>query len=561
MKIRLKNKGTVVELSKRHFLAQGGEASIYVKDGISYKIYTDRSHMIPLAKIEELAGISRLEVMRPDDVLLDEHGVPVGCSMRFVDNATALCQVFTMAFKQRNGITPDKIAEMVGNMQDVLVHVHEHDVLVVDLNEMNLLADNSFGTVSWIDVDSWQTPSFPATAIMDSVRDWNAKAFTDLTDWFSFAVVTFQLWMGIHPYKGTHPSVKGLRERMAAGLSVFNREVTIPKMCPPLDAIPDRLRAWYKAVLEDGQRILPPDAVGVSAAILPKAQVLTGTDHLSITEFLSIGQDILHFLEAGPHRLAFTTDGLWVGKTLFRGIKPTAHAGLGPRQRVVVADIAGGWLELRDLLLNKPIDLKMRADAVMSHDGRIYFKSGDHVYEVSFMEMPDGSTRASAKQVANVMPSATRMFDGVVVQDMLGAWYASVFPLPGRSHQFHLKELDGLKMVDAKYDNGILMVVGAKGGKYDRWVFVVNPDFSGYACREHLKDISYTGLNFVVLETGVCAHIDEEERLALFSNKPGATQAKVVDDPTLTSAMKLYKCGTNVLFAQGGKLYRLSTRK
>ncbi len=559
MRVHLKNKGISVELSKRHFLAQGGEASIYVKDGISYKI-SDRSHMIPLAKIEELAGISRPEVMRPEDVLLDEHGAPIGCAMRFVSDAHALCQLFTMAFKQRNGVTPAKVAEMVGNMQEVLLHVHEKGILVVDLNEMNLLADKAFGKVSWIDVDSWQTSGFPATAIMDSVRDWNAKSFTELSDWFSFAVVTFQLWMGIHPYKGTHPQVKGMVERMRAGLSVFNGSVTIPKMCPPLDSIPDRLRSWYKAVLEDGQRVLPPDAVGVSSAIAPKVQLMAGTDHLSITEFLSVGQDILHFEALGPHRLAFTADGLWVGKTLYRGVAPNARAGLGPRQRVVVADSRNGWLDLRDLLLNKPVELNMRADAIMSHDGRIYFKSGEHINEVALMEMPDGSLRASARQVANVMPSATRLFDGMAVQDMLGAWYASVFPLPGKSHQFHLKELDGWRMVDAKYDNGVLMVVGAKGGKYDRWVFVLQPDFSGYMCREHLKDIAYTGLNFVVLETGVCAHIDEQERLVLFANKPG-TGGKMVDDPVLTSAMKLYRCGSNVLFAQGAKLYRISTRK
>jgi hypothetical protein len=105
------------------------------------------------------------------------------------------------------------------------------------------------------------------------------------------------------------------------------------------------------------------------------------------------------------------------------------------------------------------------------------------------------------------------------------------------------------------------MVVGAKGGSYNRWVFVLQADFSGYVCREWLKDIAYTGLNFVVLETGVCAHIDEQERLELFANKPTATQAKVVDDPVLTNAMKLYKCGPNVLFSQGSKLYKLSTRK
>jgi hypothetical protein len=560
MKVQLKNKGTVIELTKRHFLAQGGEASIYVKDGISYKIYTDHSHMIPLAKIEELAGISRLEVMKPDDVLLDEHGVPVGCTMRFVADAYSLCQLFTMAFKQRNGVTQDKVAKMVENMQDVLLHIHEKDILVVDLNEMNLLADKAFGKVSWIDVDSWQTLSFPATAIMDSVRDWNAKSFTEFTDWFSFAIVTFQLWMGIHPYKGTHPQVKGLKERMTANLSVFNHSVMIPKMCPPLDSIPDKYRAWYKAILEDGKRTLPPSAIGASVMVLPKVQMITGTDNLLITEYINCEYDILHFVALGSHNLVFTADGLFVDRTRYKDVLPTVCAGLGSGQRIVIADNHNGWLELRDLLLNKPIELNMKSDAIMSYDGRIYFKSSDNIYEVSFLTMPDGSAKASARQVANVMPRATKLFDGVAIQDMLGAWYASIFPFSGRSYQFHLKELDGWKLVDAKFDNGILMIVGIKNGSYCRWTLTLQSDFSGYVCRE-TKDITYAGLNFVVLENGICAHIDEEERLELFANRISSTQTKVVDDPVLTSAMKLYKRGTSVLFSQGNKLYKLSTRK
>ena len=36
----------------------------------------------------------------------------------------------------------------------------------------------------------------------------------DLAHWFAFAVVTFQLFTGIHPYKGKHPSVLDLDARM-----------------------------------------------------------------------------------------------------------------------------------------------------------------------------------------------------------------------------------------------------------------------------------------------------------------------------------------------------------
>lgn len=559
MKIQLKNQGTTVELNKRHFLAQGGEASIYVKSGVSYKIYTDRSHMIPLAKIEELSSISRQEVMKPEDVLLDEHGQPIGCSMRFVDNSYPVCQIFTMAFKNRNGVSQDLIFEMVENMKDVLLHIHEKKVLVVDLNEMNLLADKSFKKVSWIDVDSWQTPSFPATAIMDSVRDWNAKSFTELSDWFSFAVVTFQMWMGIHPYKGSHPQVKGLKERMVANLSVFNKSVGIPKMCPPLDYIPNQYCEWYKNIFEKGQRSLPPSAAGAIVLIVPKTGVITGTENISITEFLSFEHDIVNFESLGSYKICFTSEGTYVDKTLYKGVPSTSCVGLGPK-RIVSCSVQNTWIKLHDLLLNKSIDLNMKADSVMSYDGRIYFKSNDFIYEISFLEMPDSSLRASTKQVASVMPHATKLFDGMAIQDILGAKYASFFPQPGKSYQIHLKELDGWKIVDSKFDNGILMTVGTKNGKYHRWSFILNQDFNTYSYMEE-KDILYSGLNFIVLDNGICACINENEQLELFANKVGTTQIKVIKDPVINNSMKLYKCGSNVLFSHGNKLYKISTRK
>ena len=47
-------------------------------------------------------------------------------------------------------------------------------------------------------VDSYQTAHYPATAIMPSVRDWKVPLhdFSELSDWFSFAIVSFQVFLG-----------------------------------------------------------------------------------------------------------------------------------------------------------------------------------------------------------------------------------------------------------------------------------------------------------------------------------------------------------------------------
>jgi len=69
---------------------------------------------------------------------------------------------------------------------------------------------NNYKTPIFLDVDSYQTPSFHADALMESVRDpliQNNK-FTELSDWYSFGIVVFQMYIGIHPFKGRHPNFK-----------------------------------------------------------------------------------------------------------------------------------------------------------------------------------------------------------------------------------------------------------------------------------------------------------------------------------------------------------------
>src|SRR5690606_19878348 len=144
-------------------------------------------------------------------------------------------------------------------------NVHSAGIVIVDLNELNILVSKAIDQTFLIDVDSYQTAAYPATVIMPSVRDWSAKQFTELSDWFSYAVLAFQLFVGVHPYKGTHAQSAGidkdkrLEHRMRNNISAFRGDVSLPKCCYPFDAIPTVFRDWLKAVLDDGKRVAPPD--------------------------------------------------------------------------------------------------------------------------------------------------------------------------------------------------------------------------------------------------------------------------------------------------------------
>ena len=218
--------------------------------------------MISVQKLNELAALSEPNIIRPLDLLLDHRNLPVGYTMRHVADAYSLCQLFPRAFRDRNNLTPELVLNLVQQMHTGVEHVHNHGVLIVDLNEMNFLTSRNFGELFFIDVDSYQTPSFPAKVLMESVRDRHATHFTKESDWFSFAVISFQMFVGIHPFKGTYPALRActdkvqlLDARMKANISVLHPGVSVPASCLPFDSIPGTFYDWYHAIFEEGKRL------------------------------------------------------------------------------------------------------------------------------------------------------------------------------------------------------------------------------------------------------------------------------------------------------------------
>jgi hypothetical protein len=139
------------------------------------------------------------------------------------------------------------------------------------------------------------------------------------------------------------------------------------------------------------------------------------------------------------------------------------------------------------------------------------------------------------------------------------AYPPSLLSAPGVARQILVKELSNYKVLDAKYDGGVLMVIGApkgKGAKYDRLVFRFDPDSDTYDMRV-VPDVSMDSLNFVTLDSGVCVCLNEEEKLELFSSRKGSNGIKYVEDPALSSDMILGKQGGTVLFARGNKVYKM----
>jgi len=573
MKVYVKGESKPVTLTQANYVGEGGEGVVYARGQRSFKVYHDPKTMPPLGKIHELSAIKDDRVIRPLGLLTDTKKKPIGYTMRFIRDAWALCQLFPRVFREREGLTHDRMRELVRKLQDLVSNVHKADVLLVDGNEMNFLVGKKFDDVYGIDAASYQTRSFPASAIMPSIRDWSVEPadFSELSDWFSFAIVSFQMFTGIHPYKGKHPTAKGLETRMQRGISVFDPNVKVPAVAYDFSVIPSAYRQWYEALFKQGKRLPPPGEFGVVAVIVPKVKAVAGSDIIEMVELDDLGHkgtvrgfwSMDSFQHSTSALVAVTDQGIWYnlghpGKRC--GDAPKKLSGLGFTWCAwpVLADHSGGTLKLYSVKDRKYLGFNLEALEVSSGGGNLYMRTRDAVYRIVLNEAgPD--IIASSNKVAQTLEHAARLYPGVVVQKLLGAVHVSI--LRGdQSYQVRMKELDDYRVLDAKFDStdedsgGVLMVIGEKKGQYDRLVFRFDPRDYSYDVRL-VEDIQHGGLNFVVLASGVCVCLNEDSKLELCSSRKDSASVKEIDDPALSGDMRLYKSGSKLVIAQGDKLY------
>lgn len=542
--------GRKVRLTQAEFKAQGGQGAVYVKDGTAYKVYTDPAQTIPPAKIGELSMLTLPDIIKPQDVLRNAHHIPVGYTMPPVADGVVLCQTFPKAFREREGLTPDLTLGLVRKLQEGVAHVHAQNILIVDLNEMNFLVDPHFGRVFFLDVDSYQTPGFAATALMESVRDRHAAAWNQGTDWFSFAVVSFQMFVGIHPYKGKHPTLKTLDERMARNVSVLHPDVSVPAACLPFDVIPRPWRDWYHAILDGGQRVPPPRDLP-AVIVLPKpADRRTGNDLFRIERRLECDGAVVAFTQG----VVVTTEAIYLNGRRRADAGPGTKIGLTtPGRHAVAATLEDGQVRLFDLTRGQAVPCDIAGEQLAATEGRLYVKHGAALREITFLETPS-RLWPQAKTVGAVLENATQLFEGVALQTLLGAWYASLLTGHGLCHQVRLSELDGAQVLDAKLQGVVLMVIAARAGRYEKLIFRFDADYAAYDVRV-VPDLAATGLNFVVLDHGVGLHLNDQEELEIFPARMGAAGLKVLAGPALGGDCLLLHDGPQALLARGGALF------
>ena len=553
--------GKQIQLGKNDFKAQGGEGSIYVKGSTAYKIYRDKQRTITATKIQELSVLSLPNIIRPLSLLLDEQNQPVGYAMRYVGKTHALCQLFPKAFRQRYSFTPETCLRLVQKLQAGITHIHSKQILLVDLNEMNFLVSPDFSELFFIDVDSYQTPSFPATVLMENVRDRHALRFTIGSDWFSFAVVSFQMFVGIHPFKGTYVPLQSssnkdskLDARMRANISVLHPGVTVPGSCLPFSVIPPVYLDWYRAVFEEGKRVPPPHD---ARALLP----LTISSELPTLESSAFVIDELREFDAQiisyDGLITVTEKSVYFEGRQYKKPPCDVKLAISPRLRHLIAVFSEGTkLRFRDLTTDQDIVCEVEGDDVMVSNGRIYLKQLENIFAIDFIELAQ-SIVPSLRPVANVMMRATQLFEGLAIHNLLGTNYAAILLPSGACQQIRLPELDTYKVVSARLERNLAFIVATQAGRYDKLIYKFDSSFRSYELRT-VCDISSSDINFTVLDSGIVLQLTDEGYLEVFSTHRNSSSLRILKDSLLQTDVRLMHTGKQALLARGKKLLKLN---
>jgi hypothetical protein len=103
------------------------------------------------------------------------------------------------------------------------------------------------------------------------------------------------------------------------------------------------------------------------------------------------------------------------------------------------------------------------------------------------------------------------------------------------------------------------MVLANVSGRYDKFVIRFEEGFGKYACWTTMG-VDYYSLNFAVLDTGVCAEIDENENMVLFAAKPIGDK-KVISDKDIGHDMRLFADKNTLMFCKGNKIFSIKMKK
>ncbi len=557
-------------LDQANYVATGGEGSVFRHGGFIVKIYLDRRKMRRdgmTEKLGVLSGIRHPYVVSPRGIVTDGHGEAIGFYMDRCDGEP-FPRVFTNAFRSRSGFDDRHASILVDRMRETVLAAHGSGAIMADANEMNWIA--MFGNAykkpepRAIDIDSWAIGRWPARVIMPSIRDWHHAGRPDReTDWFAWGIVSFQVYAGIHPYKGSLDGYApgDLERRLKDNMSVFSKGIRLNSAVRDFSVIPGKLLDWYIATFQHGQRHAPPspfDSGFATARIAETKRVFAGKGALVVYERLYEGSrdPVIRTYPCGVLLLqSGAACDLACGQRIAVGVGSDAEV-IGIPEGWLIAQPEHGSLKItfvdRKTFVEHGLASPVRGHKVIRSENRLFAVTDGGLTELRVTVL--GKPLCSAGETWRTLRNATRWFDGIGIQDVFGSTYL-IIPFGERScAQVRVQALDALVPIAAKAGSAFATVIASdRNGAYRKLEFSFGAGYADYRLWESGTDRAE--LNVAILPRGVCATIVNDGELDIFV--PGTGKLNRVMDGAIRADMSLDRIGEKVTYIDKGSLWQM----
>jgi len=261
MAIRLTSR----EFANLSLVTEGGEAKIYkYGDGASaikiYKPHVDISRKRQKVKKFVTANFPSNILAPREEVFVDNQFR--GNLMVWGEDTEIIHQLIKPKYLKLNRYSNVDVLAMMVELGKTLQLIHKNGIIIGDISDYNILMKDK--KLYFIDVDSWGVlGEFAPDAYTEIFTDPKAYSndgsikFSLESEYYSFAVLSFNILSRIHPFNGTYEKDSGMStlDRMKRRISVLgNHQVIIPKMVPSWKWMSPDLQKAYLEIFEQDKR-------------------------------------------------------------------------------------------------------------------------------------------------------------------------------------------------------------------------------------------------------------------------------------------------------------------
>ena len=540
----------------------GGEGTVYVEHGKAFKIYHDPKKMIPLGKFQELQNIKNINVIKPEELIYDYHQNVIGYTMKPLYNTVSLSRILTTDYQNMHSISHNDLINIMLSIKNLIEDIHSAKCLMVDINDSNILVDKDLN-VYIIDVDSFQTPNYRATALQEYAKDFSVKnyQFTELSDWYSFGLLAFRLLVGIHPFLGRwskynkKDNQNSLEYRSTHNISILNSEVVYPKSVRDFSFIPKHYYQWFFELFEKGQRLYPPKDIG-SIVSNAKDLIFSINQTIQFKKIFDLNKNIKQIYSFFNQSVYLTENSVFFNNIYTPITKGKKVIIFNQKNEPILLKLNSNKLESYNLSTQviKLYD-NIEAEDIFVFHNTLFIKNQSNFTTYSLLNFSEDFF--AVKQNITIMPFSSQVYDSCIYQNTMNkAWFYLIHDKE-TVPVIKIHELDSKKIINAKYTNQMLYVIYQENNEYIHKIFKINHNFNEYKLiiSQHLD---HSQINMTVNEKGVVLFSYTDNLLFVYFNNYENDKFREINDNNFIIDMNLFSKGSAIFTFINNEVYQIS---